>query len=49
MLVSFVGLLGLGVGFLFTSMWFWQVAAFCFATVFTRRFDLDAAGRAPRP
>jgi hypothetical protein len=42
MLVSFVGLLGLGVGFLFTSVWFWQVAAFSFATVFTQRFDLDA-------
>ena len=41
MLLSFVGLLGLGVGFLFTSVWFWQVAAFCFATVFTQRFDLD--------
>ncbi len=45
MLFSFVGLLGLGVGFLFTSVWFWQVAAFCFATVFTQRFDLDASGR----
>lgn len=41
MLVSFVGLLGFGVGFLVTSVWFWQVAAFCFATVFTRRFALD--------
>ena len=42
MLVSFVGLLGFGVGFLVTSVWFWQAAAFCFATVFTRRFALDA-------
>ena len=41
MLVSFVGLLGFGVGFAFTSVWFWQVAAFSFATVFTQRFDLD--------
>jgi hypothetical protein len=41
MLFSFVGLLGFGVGFLFTSVWFWQVAAFCFATVFTQKFDLD--------
>lgn len=43
MLLSFVGLLGLGVGFLFTSVWFWQVAAFSFATVFTQRFELDRA------
>lgn len=42
MLLSFVGLLGLGIGFCFTSVWFWQTAAFSFATVFTRRFDLDA-------
>lgn len=41
MALSFVGLLGLGVGFVFTSVWFWQVAAFSFATVFTQRFDLD--------
>jgi hypothetical protein len=47
MVVSFLGLLGLGVGFAFTSVWFWQVAAFCFATVFTQRFDLDE--RAPPP
>lgn len=46
MLLSFVGLLGLGVGFLFTSVWFWQVAAFSFATVFTQRFDLDRAAGA---
>ncbi len=41
MLFSFVGLLGAGVGFLFTSVWFWQVAAFCFSTTFTSHFDLD--------
>ncbi len=41
MLLSFVGLLGFGVGFAFTSVWFWQCAAFSFATVFTQRFDLD--------
>ena len=41
MLTSLVGLLGLGVGFLFSSVWFWQVAAFCFASVFTQRFDLE--------
>ena len=40
MLSSFLGLLGLGVGFLFSSVWFWQVAAFCFASVFSQRFDL---------
>ena len=43
MLLSFVGLLGFGIGFLWTSVWFWQVAAFCFATVFTQRFELDAS------
>ncbi|WP_437682530.1 hypothetical protein [Sorangium sp. So ce131] len=41
--LSFTGLLALGVGFLVTSVWFWQVAGFSFATVFTRRFDLDEA------
>jgi hypothetical protein len=39
--LSLVGLLALGVGFLFTSVWFWQVAGFGFATVFTNRFRLD--------
>ena len=34
-------LLALGAGFLFTSVWFWQVAGFSFASVFTRRFGLD--------
>ena len=42
LVVSFSGLLALGVGFLFTSVWFWQVAGFSFARVFTRRFGLDA-------
>lgn len=41
MLLSFLGLVAGGVGFLITSVWFWQVAAFCFATVFTQRFELD--------
>ncbi|MCH2045267.1 MAG: hypothetical protein MK212_14215 [Saprospiraceae bacterium] len=41
MFLSFLGLLGLGVGFLFTTVWFWQIAAFSFATVFTQRFSLD--------
>ena len=42
MFISFLGLLFLGIGFLFTSVWFWQVAAFGFATVFTQHFDLDS-------
>jgi hypothetical protein len=37
---SFLGLLAAGVGFLVTSVWFWQVAAFCFASVFTQRYRL---------
>lgn len=47
MLLSFLGLLGLGIGFVFTSVYFWQVAAFSFATVFTQRFDLDQADGPP--
>lgn len=42
LLLSFVGLLLFGVGFLFTSVWFWQVAGYSFATQFTRSFDLNA-------
>ena len=38
---SFVGLLVLGVGFLVTSVWFWQVAGFSFAAVFSQRFQLQ--------
>lgn len=38
--VSFIGLIGLGVGFLVTSVWFWQVAGYSFGTVFSQRFDL---------
>lgn len=34
--LSFVGLLAFGVGFLVTSVWFWQSAAFCFASVMVR-------------
>jgi hypothetical protein len=37
---SFAGLLALGVGFLVTSVWFWQAAAFSFASIFTQRFGL---------
>jgi hypothetical protein len=40
LVVSFAGLLALGVGFLVTSVWFWQAAAFSFASVFTQRFGL---------
>lgn len=39
---SFLGLLALGVGFLGTSVWFWQSAGFSFATVFTKRHGLSA-------
>lgn len=44
MILSFLGLLGLGIGFLWTSVWFWQVAGFSFASCFTQTFDLDAEG-----
>jgi hypothetical protein len=46
---SFLGLLGLGVGFLITSVWFWQTAAFCFATVFSQKFNLRATARPVEP
>ncbi len=38
--LSFTGLLVFGLGFLLTSVWFWQVAGFAFASVFTQRFRL---------
>ncbi|MAS94967.1 MAG: hypothetical protein CMO55_17355 [Verrucomicrobiales bacterium] len=41
---SFSGLLVFGVGFLVTSVWFWQVAGFSFATVFSERFRLCESG-----
>jgi hypothetical protein len=41
LLLSFTGLLVFGLGFVVTSVWFWQVAGFGFATVFTERFALD--------
>jgi hypothetical protein len=44
LVLSFAGLLGLGITFLVTSVWFWQVAGFSFASVFTRRFALDREG-----
>lgn len=40
--LSFVGLLGLGVGFLFTSVWFWQAAGYAFANTLTRTHALVA-------
>jgi hypothetical protein len=33
-----------GVGFLVTSVWFWQVAGFAFATVFSDTFKLRKVG-----
>jgi len=36
--LSFAGLLAFGVGFLVTSVWFWQVAGFSFARVFSQRY-----------
>lgn len=40
--LSFTGLL-FGLGFLVTSVWFWQVAGFSFATCFTQRFELTGS------
>ncbi|HEX8692902.1 MAG TPA: DUF4013 domain-containing protein [Longimicrobium sp.] len=44
--LSFLGLLALGVGFLVTSVWFWQVAGFSFASVFAHRWRLHAPAAA---
>jgi hypothetical protein len=38
--LSLLGLCVLGVGFLVTSVWFWQVAGFAFASAMTRRYQL---------
>lgn len=46
LLLSFTGLLFFGVGFLMTSVWFWQVAGFSFATVFTQKFKLQTEEQA---
>ncbi len=43
LVLSFAGLLAFGVGFLVTSVWFWQVAGFSFASVLAQRFDLGAS------
>ena len=40
LLLSSLGLLAFGLGFLFTSVWFWQVAGYSFANAFTRKFNL---------
>jgi hypothetical protein len=40
--LSFVGLLAAGAGFLVTSVWFWQVAGFSFARVFSRTHHAQA-------
>jgi hypothetical protein len=45
LLCSFLGVAAFGVGFLFTSVWFWQVAGFAFATVFSEAFHLRTKGR----
>jgi hypothetical protein len=44
LLCSFLGLAAFGVGFLITSVWFWQVAGFSFAIVFTDVFRLRKKG-----
>lgn len=48
MALSFTGLLAFGIGFLVTSVWFWQVAGYAFANVFSRRFGLVNGREDPR-
>ena len=38
--LSFLGLAVFGIGFLVSSVWFWQVAGYSFANVFTNQFKL---------
>jgi len=45
-LLSFGGLLLFGVGFAWTSVWFWQVAAFCFSRVFSEQYGLSGGDAA---
>ena len=45
--LSFTGILFLGVGFLFTSVWFWQVAGFSFATAMAQRHELTMRAAQP--
>ena len=42
LVLSFLGLLAFGIGFLFTSVWFWQVAGFSFASVMAQQHSLAA-------
>jgi hypothetical protein len=42
LILSFTGLIFGGIGFLFTSVWFWQVAGFSFATAFSQKYKLKA-------
>lgn len=37
--IAFLGLLAFGLGFLVTSVWFWQVAAFAFASAMVKAHD----------
>jgi hypothetical protein len=46
---SFVGLLAFGIGFLVTSVWFWQLAGFSFSTAFTERYGLGATSAPGEP
>lgn len=46
LLLSFFGLLAFGIGFLFTSVWFWQVAGYSFSNAFTTRHALLATAAA---
>lgn len=46
MVISFAGLLVIGIGFLATSVWFWQVAGYAFANVFSRGFGLTVEPQA---
>ena len=39
LIASLLGLVGFGLAFLITSVWFWQSAAFCFANVMMRNLD----------
>jgi hypothetical protein len=48
LLLSFAGLLLLGIGFFVTSVWFWQVAGYAFANTFTRTYGLQLKPDADR-
>lgn len=42
LLLSFLGLIVFGFGFLITSVWFWQVAGYSFANTFTNAYQLKS-------